>query len=215
MNKKSRLKKKVKSIVFPFLNCFCRHNNFPWRNKYFGTHHVGKGNKLVINRLAVLKQCDIKFIGTNCSVTIEEGCNLQGMHILLGGGNSRVVIKNHTTINASKVHNTVINAYEGNCIEIGSDCMFSLGIQIHNTDYHSILDSNEKRINYGKDIIIGNHVWIGMYSTILKGSRIPENTIVAAGSLVNSQFSKSNTILAGTPAKIKKENVSWIRKLVE
>lgn len=93
--------------------------------------------------------------------------------------------------------------------------MFSLGIQIHNTDYHSILDSNGNRINYGKDIVIGNHVWIGMYCTILKGTHISENTMVAAGSLVNSQFGKPNTIIAGRPAIIKKENVSWIRKLIE
>lgn len=85
MNKKSRLKKKVKSIVFPFLNRFCRHNKFPLKYKYFGIFHIGKGNKLIISRLAVLKECNIKFVGTNCSVVIEEGCNLKGMHLLLGG----------------------------------------------------------------------------------------------------------------------------------
>jgi len=38
---------------------------------------------------------------------------------------------------------------------------------------------------------------------------IPDNTIVGAGSIVVGKFNKTNTIIAGVPAKIVKENIVW------
>lgn len=50
------------------------------------------------------------------------------------------------------------------------------------------------------DVIIGSRVWIGANSTILKGVKIGDNSIVAAGSVVTNDV-LPNTIVAGVPAK--------------
>ena len=51
-----------------------------------------------------------------------------------------------------------------------------------------------------KPIIIGNNVWIGLNSIILKGTIIGDNSIVAAASVVSGEFG-ANTIIMGNPAK--------------
>ncbi|MGS0525300.1 hypothetical protein ACU8V7_09025 [Zobellia nedashkovskayae] len=65
-------------------------------------------------------------------------------------------------------------------VTIGVDCMFANTIDIRTGDSHSIIDiKSNKRINYAKNIIIGNHVWVGAHSSILKGATIADNSIVA------------------------------------
>jgi galactoside O-acetyltransferase len=49
-------------------------------------------------------------------------------------------------------------------------------------------------------ITIGDNVWIGAKSIILKGVNVGDNSIIAAGSIVNCDV-ESNFIYAGVPAK--------------
>ena len=55
-----------------------------------------------------------------------------------------------------------------------------------------------------KEIHIGNNVWIGLNSIILKGTHIGDNSIVAAGSVVKGVF-PCNVIVQGNPAVIVNE----------
>lgn len=48
---------------------------------------------------------------------------------------------------------------------------------------------------------IGNNVFIGMKSTILKGVRIGNNVIIGANSLVNKDV-PDNCVVAGNPARV-------------
>ncbi|MBT2658618.1 acyltransferase [Bacillus sp. ISL-18] len=96
-------------------------------------------------------------------------------------------------------------------ISIGEDCMFSFGIDILNSDSHSIIDlTSNKRINFSKDVVIGNHVWIGHEVQILKGTEIVDNSIVGSRSILTKKYG-SNCVIVGTPAKQVKENVTWDR----
>ena len=51
-----------------------------------------------------------------------------------------------------------------------------------------------------KPIKIGNNVWIGAFSAILKGVKIGENSIIAARSVVTGDV-MPNSVYAGSPAK--------------
>lgn len=97
-------------------------------------------------------------------------------------------------------------------IVIGKDCMFSWGINIHNHDGHPIFDYNSgSRINYPEDIILGDHVWVGMGCTILHGANIESGSVIGADSLVTNHKFPKNCILAGSPAKVIKKDVCWVR----
>ena len=87
--------------------------------------------------------------------------------------------------------------------------MLAEEIIIRTGDSHPIFDLKTNAvINEGKDVIIKDHVWIGTRSQILKGVTINENAIVGAGSIV-TQSVLENTIVAGNPAKIVKEDINW------
>lgn len=168
----------------------------------------------VIIGLSHLTDCRFEVHGMNSSVVIGDGCIIRGLHVLVYGDNTQVVLKDNVHINASKSHPVVMNAFDGANIYIGDGCLFSNSIELHTTDYHSIVDLNGKRINPSEPITIGSHVWIGLRTIILKGSNIASNNIVGACSLVNKSFDNENTIIVGNPATIKKNDVNWdIRNL--
>ena len=93
-------------------------------------------------------------------------------------------------------------------ISIGDDSMLSWNVTIMDNDAHKIMDASNTIYNFPKDIHIGSHVWIGCDSHILKGSSIPNGSIVAAASTISKSFSKEN-ILLGETNRILKEGVFW------
>jgi len=122
--------------------------------------------------------------------------------------NSVIKIGDKTSIEEAR-----ITSFEPYKIEIGKDCMFSADIVIMNTDVHKIYDTTTKlKTNEGKEISIGNHVWLGIRTIVLKGVNIGDNSIVAAGSIVTKDV-KPNTVVSGNPARQVKENRNWSRDL--
>lgn len=65
------------------------------------------------------------------------------------------------------------------------------------------------RINISKDITIGEHVWIGANVSILKGCKIPNNSVIGTGAIVTKKFEKEGICIAGNPAKVVKEEINW------
>lgn len=169
-----------------------------------------------IGRNCKLYNCRFSIKGNNNKLIIKDNCCLRGLRIMLEGNNNTVIIGSGTIVNASKIQPTIINAVEGFSIKIGNGCLLSNNIEIHTTDYHSIIIKddvgNVNRINKPKDIIIEDNVWIGLRTIVLKGSHIKANSVVAAGSIVTSKFINSNVVIAGNPAIIKRENINWIKE---
>lgn len=168
-----------------------------------------RGNSIKIGRDTRIRNIKISFCGCNNSIYIGDDCNLNGIRLLLKGNNNKIVIGNSVFINGTKIQPVTINACEGKTISIGDDCIFSNNIEIHTTDYHTIFDKNANRTNHASDIIIGEHCWIGLRVVILKGSSIPNNTIVGAGAIVSGRHEIPYCLLTGIPAKSIKQDVYW------
>ena len=91
--------------------------------------------------------------------------------------------------------------------------MFSEEITIYPTDVHAIYEqSTGKLLNLGGEVIIGDHVWCGRKVSILKGSVVKNNSVIAINSLLNKPFEESNIIIGGLPAKVLKHNINWSRE---
>lgn len=97
---------------------------------------------------------------------------------------------------------------EGSKLTIGEDCLIS-DASIYTTDAHSIFDrETKKRINCAKDIIIGDRVWLGRKTWVMKGAVIGDDVVVGACSMVTGDI-VSNSICVGSPAKVVKKNTVW------
>ncbi|QKF81101.1 acyltransferase [Halarcobacter ebronensis] len=114
---------------------------------------------------------------------------------------AKIIIKENT-----RIHGSCIHSYE--YIEIGRNCLIAANCQIFDGSGHDLyVDNPQNRINTegnSKPIIIGDNCWIGANSIILPGSRLGNNCVVSAGSIVRGIF-VDNSLISGNPAKIVKE----------
>jgi len=88
-------------------------------------------------------------------------------------------------------------------VRIGSHCAISWDVTISDTDYHALEGTETTR-----PVTIGDRVWIGSRATILKGVTIGDGAVVAAGAVVSKDV-PPRTLVAGVPARVVRENVSW------
>ena len=159
----------------------------------------------------------IKF-GKNCSFRGNMIFNrAPGSTIKMGKGcrfnsNSRF---NYRGIN----HPSILQTQSGGGIFIGDNCGFS-GVSIISgcsvTIGNNVLcganvsigdRNNHENIFKGFEpapVTIGDNVWVGMNSVIMRGVSIGENTIIGANSIVTKNI-PANVIAVGTPCKIVKE----------
>lgn len=176
---------------------------------YYIKHECLGGGKIIVSANTRLERCIFMFEGPDNVVEIEEGCNIHGMTLIMRfNGHNRVLIGAYTTVGGS----LDIECSEGTSLTIGRDCMFSHHIRIFTTDMHSIMDDNGNRLNLGENVIIGNHVWIGMSTMVLKGSQIPDGSVLGAGSVYAGKNNDNHCIYAGNPARKVKEGIKWTRE---
>jgi acetyltransferase-like isoleucine patch superfamily enzyme len=147
------------------------------------------GKKVVLNSDAVHSNTALTY---NCTLA----CGLNGT----------IVIGDNSMLNGVS-----ITAYKK--VIIGKNCQIASCTLISDTDFHPIDPSIRLRESMGykidhsdvnkEEVLIGDNVWIGWGSIILKGVKIGNNSIIAAGSVVVNDI-PANVIAAGNPAKVKK-----------
>ncbi|MBW9145268.1 acyltransferase [Clostridium sp. CM027] len=96
-------------------------------------------------------------------------------------------------------------------ITIGNDVLLGWGVNIRDSDGHTIFNLNDSNIdeNTSKPVVIGDHVWLAAKVDILKGIEIPDDCIVGYNSCVTRKFIDKNCIISGYPAKVIKKDVNW------
>lgn len=224
------MKQKIRSVIKNkrLLNLFARKFMMFWKS--YKSPIAGKNN--IINNKGILLKVKIDIIGDNNVIEIMKGSILSNMIIFIRGNNHKLKIGENciykcgsiwfednnceieigqkTTIESA--HLAVTEPYKK--ITIGEDCMFSSEIEFRTGDSHSIIDNaTKKRINLAQNINVGNHVWIGAHSIILKGVTIGNNSIIGTNSLVTKSI-PNNSVAAGIPAKIIKNNIDWVRERI-
>lgn len=88
-------------------------------------------------------------------------------------------------------------------VTIGDRCHIASGVQITDSNGHQTYRYDRCDEDRAIPIRIGNNVWIGLNSIVLKGTEIGDNSIVSAGSVVKGSF-PAYSLISGNPAKLVK-----------
>ena len=109
-------------------------------------------------------------------------------------------------------------------VTIGRDCWIGIGTRFYTADHGDVFIGNqcdiapevsfhcgshylatrERRAGRGRSrsIVVGRGSWIGVRSTILRGSRIGRGSVLGAGTLVLEGRKGADSLVLGTPARI-------------
>lgn len=153
----------------------------------------------------------IKVAGTGSQVLIDDDVNIMGvLNIIIMRGHSTVRIKKASSfMGLVRLFN-----HEPSSIEIGEDCMFAGEILVTTSDMHPVFDADtDARINPALPIVIGDHVWVGMGVSILKGVTLGSGSVAGMSSLVTRGVYPEKCVIAGNPARVVRENIRWDRNL--
>jgi len=165
---------------------------------------TGNRNRIVVTR-ARAHAMGIVIRGNDNLISIGDGCVIHGLGLVCEDSGNSISIGGTTEIAGG----TEMATMEGTEIVVGERCLFSSGIHLRTGDSHSVVNLAGERINPSRNIIIGNHVWIGMGVTILKGSAVADSSILAAHAVLTKRFDSPNCTIAGNPARVVREGVDW------
>lgn len=135
-------------------------------------------------------------IGNHCQFRSRKNSNLIGINrpcsisTLKSRHNATIEIGNNCGFSG-----TVIGAFKR--IEIGNNVRCGANTLITDSDWH--LD--DPRSGKSSDVVIGDNVWLGVNSVILKGVTIGKNTVIGANSVVTKNIPE-NVIAAGNPCRV-------------
>jgi acetyltransferase-like isoleucine patch superfamily enzyme len=156
---------------------------------FFRFHHFDRfGTRCVLGRR-------VRFLGP-VRVFLGSRCGFFDDVIISGVG--EVHIGDGSTIG----HNSVLVSRKR--IQIGDNCMLAGFCYILDVD-HEFADPETTIADQGlriKPVTIGNDVWVGAGSIILRGVTIGDGAVVAANSVITHDV-PPYAVVAGMPAKVK------------
>jgi acetyltransferase-like isoleucine patch superfamily enzyme len=154
------------------------------------------------------------------SVTIDKCCRIDAyakQKIVLGdcvkiGAYSNLSSTSHLSkygIGLTMGNNSAIGDFAqfgaAGGISIGNDVIMGSYISFH-SENHNFSDPTTLIRDQGVSsvgIVLGNNIWVGAKVTFLDGCVVGNNSVVAAGAVVNAIF-PDNCVIGGVPAKILK-----------
>lgn len=192
--------------------------------------YIDENNNRIITNGSEVPHGKVTFRGSNNLLELEENAYFTNLHVdfnansgifRLGsnikkrGFSASVRVGNNSSVvigqGVSSTSPVVVSAVEGTVVTIGNDVMFATGNQVRSDDAHPIFDViTGDRLNFAKDIMIGDHVWLAWGATLLGGSVIGEGSVIGANSLVKGKI-PNNVVAVGTPAKVIRRDIAWER----
>ncbi|MBR4643945.1 MAG: hypothetical protein IKO73_02130 [Bacteroidaceae bacterium] len=128
-------------------------------------------------------------IGPDSCIYVNDGARLQFGHNIYIARDSRILCYNHITV--------------------GHDVLMG-GTYVTDSSHHHIYKEGTEQPMYG-DVVVGDYVYLGFRTVLLKGTVIPARSVVGSGAVCVSDYSKSGAeelFICGNPAVVKATNVT-------
>ncbi|MDR6639845.1 hypothetical protein [Paenarthrobacter nitroguajacolicus] len=192
-----------------------------------------KDNTIQLNETdgAEFLNSSVEFAGTGNVLFIEDGAKLRNTRLRFLGNNAVIHIRKSPRfirLVASVFEDSVLYLGPGASftsearflpterkhVIIGADAMFSSRVTFRTADPHLIYAvGSHRRVNPSASIWVGDHVWLGEDTLLLKGARVGSGSILAARALITKPI-PSNSTAAGVPGRIVGTGVFWTRPSV-
>ncbi len=92
-------------------------------------------------------------------------------------------------------------------VKIGDNCQMAPNVAIYTAGHPVYPDTRNSAFEYGKEVTIGDNVWLGGNTVVCPGVHIGNNVVIGAGSVVTKDI-PDWSIAAGNPCRV-------IRKITE
>lgn len=170
----------------------------------------------VIRGILRMRQFDSKeivFLGKRVTIVHEggggrivtgRGCRIADNCFLNVGRDGLISIGTRTVVGP----NTRIMA--NTSVRIGTRCMISWNCSIFDSLGHRMWLESQDEAEIEAPITIGDDVWIGPHSIIMKGVAIGNNCVVGAGSVVRRSV-PPNSLVYGNPTRLAGKVNRWER----
>lgn len=145
-------------------------------------------------------------VGEGATVFIGPDVELTAGEIFCGDASS-VILNGATTATRC----AMLDARNGGSIIAAADQLWAGNVYLATDDMHRLHDrATGARINpFGATIRLGSHVWLGRDAIVTGHVEIGSGSVVGARSMVRGQKVPPHTAVAGTPARVIRENVTW------
>lgn len=172
---------------------------------------LDKTAKIILHDHLLLNENKYPHSKAECYLRLRAGAMLTvtGKIKLMYNGTIEVHKNADLQVGSSVIQSgaVIICAYK---MRIGEDCLFARMCYVSDSDHHRILNEEGETINYPRETVIGDHVWVGVKATIMKGAKIKSGSAIGANALVGGHIHK-NAFMMGEPARQFSEIV-WVRK---
>jgi len=86
-------------------------------------------------------------------------------------------------------------------IRLGDNCLLAPNVSIYTAGHTLHPDARRMGYEYGRDVTVGDDVWIGGNTVILPGVHIGSNVVIGAGSVVTQDI-PDWSLAAGNPCRV-------------
>ncbi|MFI2707870.1 acyltransferase, partial [Nocardioides sp. CER28] len=105
----------------------------------------------------------------------------------------------------------VVDARNGGSVFAERDQLWAADVYIATDDMHRLedLETGERLNPYGAHIRLGSHVWLCRDAVVAGHAEIGDGCVVGLRSVVRGQKVPPHTAVAGTPARVIREGITW------
>ena len=174
----------------------------------------GEGHKLFLHSFSGNGKLHIKLRGKDNLIhfgknnKINRTLSITGLNYTNRECYGSCFIGNDNTFNGNVTISIplTLNRY----VKIGDSNLFANDVHLLGVTEHLVFNIHtHELLNKEDNIVIGNHNWIGKNTTFLTKAHIFDNSVVGLSSVVTKKFDKSNIMIAGNPARVRREEIYW------
>ena len=144
--------------------------------------------------------------GAGATVLVGPESEFTAGNIYCGAGSS-VIFDGGVTA----TREAVVDARNGGSIVARWGQLWAANVYVATDDMHRLtaLDTGVRLNPYGARIQLGRHLWLGRDVIITGHVEVGDDAVIGTRSMVRGQKVPANTVVAGVPARVIRENVTW------